>query len=203
MLRKKCPKCNNKVSRKYDFCPFCSYNLKKNIQRDYGFLGKYDNDMMSMPINNSMIEKLFGTAMKMFEKQMKEIKPKEKFISEPESNLNVQFYVNGKRIDLSPNPVKKQKIIKTLTKEQENKLSKLPKKEPKSKVRRLSGKIIYELEVPGVKDINDIIINQLENSIEIKAIAEKKVYAKILNINLPIIRYGLLKDNLIVELKSD
>ena len=40
----------------------------------------------------------------------------------------------------------------------------------------MGNKVIYNLEVPGVNDIDDIFINKLESSIEIKAISDDKVY---------------------------
>jgi HSP20 family molecular chaperone IbpA len=112
--------------------------------------------------------------------------------------------VNGKEVFpqvQEKNQAKKTKLF--IDKEKIKKLSKLPKEEPLSRIRRLSGRIIYELAVPGVDDINDIIINRLENSIQIKAISPKKVYSKTLNINLPIIGYQLAKGNLILELQSN
>lgn len=208
-MKNKCPRCNEKISKKYEFCPFCGHNLNKNSQRDYGFLGRSDSDFFPENMfSNSMIDKIFSSAMKMLEKQMKQLNQE---AQQPRQNypndLNVQFFVNGKRVNLTPVKIKPkqnqvQKIKRQLTKEQEERLFSLPKKEPKSKVRRLSGKVVYELEVPGVTNLDDVIINQLENSIEIKALSEKKVYAKTININLPILRYGLMKDNLILELKA-
>ena len=79
-------------------------------------------------------------------------------------------------------------------------LAKLPKQEAESKVRRLSGKVIYEIELPGVKNIKDIIINELENSIEIKAYAEDKAYFKFLPVALPLLRHRFSKEKLFLEL---
>ena len=94
------------------------------------------------------------------------------------------------------------KITNTISKEKLKRFSELPKTEPKSKIKRLSNKIIYELIVPGVDNIEDVLINQLENSVEIKALSKDKVYSKNLNINLPILRYHLVKDNLIIEMQA-
>ena len=94
------------------------------------------------------------------------------------------------------------KIVHQITSEKAEKIAKLPRIEPKSTMKRLSGKIVYELEVPGVEDIKDILINKLENSIEVKAISKNKVYSKNLNINLPLIGYGLNQDNLIIEFQA-
>ena len=211
MFGKKCPQCNNRIKNNFDFCPHCGNDLKSESDReDYGLIGKNDFLEQMPSSNNSVIDRIFATAIKeipsmlrVIEKQMqKESGHQPKIHPRNPSDLNVQFFVNGKEV--LPQKRKRergnQKIKKNMPSEKIEKFSKLPKKEPISKIRRLSGKIIYELEVPGVKDIDDILINQLENSIEIKALSKNKVYHKTLNINLPIIRYQLNRGNLILEL---
>ena len=69
-------------------------------------------------------------------------------------------------------------------------------------MKRLSGKLVYEFAVPGVNDIQDIIIHKLENSIEVKALSKDKIYSKTININLPILKYSLNKGSLILELQA-
>ena len=81
------------------------------------------------------------------------------------------------------------------------KLAKLPRKEPETKVRRLTDKIIYEINLPGVKSLKNITVNKLENSIEIKAISKDRAYFKLIPIALPLIRYYLKKESLFLELK--
>ncbi len=88
----------------------------------------------------------------------------------------------------------------TFTKERIKKFTSLKKEEPQTNIRRLSNKVIYELEMPGVKSIDDISIIKLENSIEIKAVSKNKAYVKIIPINLPITDYGLSEGKLILEL---
>src|SRR3989344_9630993 len=216
MFKKKCPKCERKIERKFEFCPFCGKNLKGGYDKeDYGFIGK--NDIIEsdnlLGIGGSFMDKLFNSAFKMMEKQMKEMQkefnnPQPKTNPHFPGNLDIQFFVNGKRITPQKIPQKNiqeqirsnqpLKISNKISKEKAERFSQLPKIEPKSKIRRLSGRIIYELSVPGVEDINDVLINQLENSIEIKALSKDKVYSKILNINLPIINYELEQENLIL-----
>jgi hypothetical protein len=230
MFGKKCSKCSKKSGKDYDFCPFCGNSFesihKSEDPEDYGFLGK--DDLISedpfMNFSGSTMDKLFNSAFKMAEKlvekqmkamseEMRENRPPQNPSNPPNfpNNLDIQFFVNGKRVfpqqiqNLeNPKIVRKEpiKIENNLSKLQMEKFSKFPKLEPVSKLRRLSGKIIYELEVPGVKDIEDVIINQLENSIEIKALGKDKVYSKILNLNLPILAYRLNKGNLVLELKA-
>ena len=67
-------------------------------------------------------------------------------------------------------------------------------------MKRLGDKIIYEIEMPEVKSLNDVLINNLENSIEIKAIGEKLIYSKIIPINMPVINQELSQGKLILEL---
>ena len=88
-----------------------------------------------------------------------------------------------------------------ITDEEARKLSKLPKKEAKTEVRRFSNKIVYEIDLPGIKNLKDIIINKLENSIEIKAFSKDTAYFKLLPVNFPILDYNLKDGKLILELK--
>lgn len=221
MFKKKCKKCRQKINNNFEFCPFCGKDQKSvHDEKDYGFIGKNDfieeKDFFS-ELGDSFMEKMFSTAFKMLEKQMKNLpqelaensKPKfqEAGISGIPNNLHMQLFVNGKRVfpqfveRKQNNPQTKKPII-SISKERLEKISKLPREEPVSKLKRISGKVIYELDVPGVREIEDIIINRLENSIEIKALSKDKVYSKILNINLPILGYKLSNGNLIVEFQG-
>jgi HSP20 family molecular chaperone IbpA len=204
MFKQKCPRCKKSISKSFEFCPHCGAKNKSIHPEDFGMLGQNDFDNL-FPVKGfgfSLLDKLMNNAMKIIETQMRNSEIKE--ISTPSSQkLNVQFFINGKKVNLGRDSQETPKEIKTkLNIENPERFSKLPKFEPKSRIRRLSGKLIYELEVPGVKNIEDILINKLENSIEIKAISDKKVYSKIININLPIIAYKLQKENLILELQT-
>jgi hypothetical protein len=219
MFSKKCPRCRNKVKKNYDFCPFCSFDLRaKYDKEDFGMIGKNDFIDNLNPVKNSggsFMEKMLNNAMKelpammrMIEKQMNEQNvPRENFNSQKmPNNLNIHFFVNGKKIlpvnqEIKPShiPIK---IKNKLSEDKKEKIAKLPREEPISRVRRMSGKVIYELAIPGVENIEDVLINRLENSIEIKAISEDKVYSKILNVKLPIIGYKLNEGNLVLELQA-
>lgn len=214
MFSKKCPKCDEKVKKDFKFCPFCSGNLvSKYDQDDYGFLGKDDFIEENMSFTDNFMDKMFNSAMKLLERQMKNLNnemgnprhnPNHKFNQNP-PGLNVQFFVNGEKV--FPEKQKLNQAVKPfknhLSKEKLKKFSELPKKEPKSTIKRLSGKVIYELFVPGVRDISDVLISQLENSVEVKALSDDKVYSKKLNVNLPILRYHLVNDNLVIEMQGN
>ena len=69
-------------------------------------------------------------------------------------------------------------------------------------MKRLSNRIIYEIEMPELKSAKDVSITKLENSIEIKGIGEDKAYFKLIPINLPIVDYSIEKGRLILELET-
>jgi HSP20 family molecular chaperone IbpA len=96
----------------------------------------------------------------------------------------------------------KSKSFDNLSSEKLKKFSKLPKEEPKTNIRRLSNKVIYEVDLPGVKSAKDISILNLEKGIELKAVSEKKAYLKSIPITLPILAYKLSKGKLFLELDA-
>ena len=211
MARKICKNCGEKVNSKYSFCPNCGAPIRKNPQKDWGMLGKNDFENQSSSANplldsftGKILNKMLGSAMKMLEKEMKKefsqenIRPK----------TNVKLMINGKEINLNgvknlqKNTEKKEKILDNFSKKSLKKFSELPKKEPKTNVKRFSNTVVYEINLPGVKSLKDLSILKLENSIEIKAVAKDKAYSKILPVNLLILDYGLEKGKLTLELEA-
>ena len=95
----------------------------------------------------------------------------------------------------------KEKTIKLFNKEQNQKFQELPREEPPTKsVRRLSNRVIYELEISEVNSVEDVAISRIQNSIEIKAVGKTKSYFKILPVGLPVLKYELEKGILSLEL---
>jgi len=220
-----CPNCginlnsNKKNSKKEEY----GMLGKEDILEEPGMqdlFGGFGGKMMSKMLNN---------AIKMMEKEIQRNMEIQKKISSQntKNSLNkthFELYINGKRINpenikITRHPLERniqnssQKTISRTTKnslknipfslENKNAFSKLEKKEPKTSIRRLSNKIIYEIEVPDVESINNISINQLDSSIEIKAIGKKTGYEKIIPINFPISSYELSNGKLILELKAN
>jgi HSP20 family molecular chaperone IbpA len=205
MFDKKCVKCSGIIKDNFDFCPFCGNSAKSvHDQQDYGFLGKNDIIDAHTHFKDPFIERLFNNTMKLFERQMKQLNQGVvKDMPKNNNNLQIQFFINGRKIfpDKSESP----KILKadnTQIHERLQKYAQLPREEPQARLIRLSGKLMYELEVPGVKSVDDVLINKLENSIEIKALSDTKIYSKNLNINLPVRVYNLKKGVLTLELQG-
>lgn len=213
MFSKRCSKCESKVKNEHKFCPSCGLDLSgKYEEEDYGMLGRDDNTFEDqMSFSDNFMEKMFNSAMKVLEKQMKNLgsemndqNKQKKGKKQNNPGLNVQFFVNGERV-FNENEMQEQqpvKITNNISKEKLKRFMNLPREEPASKIKRLADKVIYELVVPGVDSIEDVLINQLESSIEVKALSKDKVYSKNLNVNLPILRYHLVEDNLIIEMQG-
>jgi hypothetical protein len=79
------------------------------------------------------------------------------------------------------------------------KLASLPKQEAETQIRRLGNKIIYEINLPGVKSMKEVFLSKLENSVEIKAFSKDKGYFKLIPSNLPIKKYNLRNEKLVIE----
>ena len=224
MFRKKCKNCGERISDKYKYCPYCSAQLRRN--QDLGMLGRDDfmpsMDEVRFPRGFNMI---FNSLLKNLDKQFKELDTGreridlDKFQKGPKINkggLSISISTSGDR----PPEIKvrsfgdqkfkrqeekiKRGIKKKIKKLPQKKLSigKLPKKEPKTNIRRLGDRVIYEIELPGVKSIKNVSIIQLENSIEIKAVAKDKAYVKLIPISMPITDYDLEKGKLVLELET-
>ncbi len=93
-------------------------------------------------------------------------------------------------------------IKRKISKEDAERYAKLPREEAKSNVKRLSDRVVYEILLPGVKNIKDIFVHKLQNSIEIKAFGKDKAYFKLIPVDMNVERYGLKDEMLILELKE-
>lgn len=223
MFKKKtCKNCGEKINEKYNFCPYCRVPL--NEGEDWGMLGKNDfvapMEEMRLPMGlNTIFNSLMNNLNKQFNELGRDMKEEKKSkTSARRGGISISISTSG---NLSPEirvksfgdiPEFKEggrkikKKVKGLKMDNlENKSKKfagLPKEEPATDIRRFSNRVIYEIKIPGVKSMKDISIIQLENSIEIKALAKDKVYSKLIPINLPIRGYNLEKGKLVLELEA-
>jgi DNA-directed RNA polymerase subunit RPC12/RpoP len=202
---------------------------ERKKQGDYGFLGRDDDVARELGFFNMKMpfgfNKIFDSLLKEVDKQFKELD--RKIGKEPEfpkiREMNKGFSISistetGKepkiqiktfgpgagelRQELEKEITGKKQIKKKIeiSEEKAKKLASLPRHEAETKVRRFSNKIIYEIELPGVKDVKDVFVNKLENSIEVKAFGKDKVYFKLIPLNLPILNYKLKDEKLVLEL---
>jgi hypothetical protein len=128
----------------------------------------------------------------------------------PRISSGLQLYVNGQRIPIQTDQEETQKEEKSKTTEKAPKISeevlknsvKLPRKEARTHLKRLKDKVVYELETPGIDSLNNIIVNQLENSIEVKAYTKKAVYIKTLKVKLNLMSYSFKGDSIFLEFRA-
>ena len=210
MSSKKCPNCEEKIKKDFDFCPYCGAQLNSNSRKKYGMLGRNDllNEKNEFPFpsfGGGMFNKMIGSAMKMLEKEFeKEFQKQE----QPRTNTKIKLMINGKEIipqfkqEKSQDKIPRKNLPINFSQNNLKKFQEMKKKEPQTQMRRIGDKLTYELNVPGVESINDISIVKLENGIEVNALAKKSAYSKKININLPLIKYMLLKGKLILELDT-
>ena len=222
--KKRCRNCGEKVEDSYNYCPYCKTPLKDMFkEEDWGLLGKNDviePGEIKLPIG---LNALFNSLVKNLNKQVKEQighekenQDKEQKISKKSGGISISISTSGnmppeikvRSFGNIPEFKDKEHQIKNkaekikLPVSDSGKFAGLPKVEPKTDIRRFSNKVVYEIKMPGVKSLQDISLIQLENSIEIKALANKKVFYKIIPINLPIKKYNLSSGVLTLELDS-
>jgi HSP20 family molecular chaperone IbpA len=219
--KKKCKRCGKTVGKDNSFCANCGMAIKSfENEKDWGMLGKSDMSFpeMNMPgfnmIFNSLMKDFGKPLFREIEKDMKN--NLEKSPNQMKRGISISISTSGNnppkiRInDLNGKPLnqvseripkeKREKVLSVLSEEQTKKFLSFPQEEPLTRIRRLSNKVIYEIELPGVKSLKDISIMQLEKSIELKALSKNKSYKKLISIDFPIQKYKLSKEKLILEL---
>jgi HSP20 family molecular chaperone IbpA len=227
--KKKCKRCLEKFSNSFDFCPHCGFKVSGDYEdkEDWGMIGKNDffpSTEIKIPMG---FNTLFGSLMKNLEGQMKEMDKEFGKVEKENKKMPLGIRQGGISISISTSPGKQPEIrvkshgnipefkqremrikeqaqerTKNLSEESLKKYSKLPRQEPRANVRRFSDKIVYEIDLPGVKSLKDVSVIKLENSIEIKAVAKDKAYFKLIPVNLQISDYKISKEKLILELDA-
>lgn len=218
MFGEKCPRCDKRVSKKHDFCAFCGINLnaESNLDsEDFGFLGKDDDFGFKLPFGfNALMKPLMkelSRSMLELDKELKKEKQGDGEDKKGKSIGNFSIHIGvpgGKPMKLnlgSGNPgmqtmEKKTFSLPKISNENFDKAKDYSREEPVTNVRRLSDRIIYELEIPGVNSIDKVNVSVLEDGIEIKAIGEKTVYQKFIDVVLPLGKIQMKKDLLVLEL---
>ncbi len=208
--KNKCSNCGGKISKDFEFCPYCGNNLQSD-SGNYGFLGKSDSENLedNLPFGFGAVLK---PLMKELTKQMSQLDKELKRDNGKDNFKNTGFSVNFSTPGHKPIKIKavgpnarkeieKKKPLE-LPKFSEDKLRKMRKskrEEPKTSVRRLSDSVVYELDVPKVDSLENVNITKLENSFEIKAISEDVVYEKNIEVSFPLVSYSLENSSLILE----
>jgi len=207
--RMKCPRCNGKMSKKHNFCPHCGLSMRGGEK----FFEPAFNLGLPFPFNS-----IFKQLEKQIEREMRSLdKNMDKSLLDSEDPMPLLQGLTIKIDSSDGNPVIKVSSMEPrkgatakpkdtvglrgkMDEKKAEEISKLPKEEPQTSVRRLSDKVIYELDLPGVSKEN-IIVTKLQNSIEIKAFSKDRVFFKLIPVSMPILNSKLEEGKLILELK--
>ncbi len=204
MVKRECKSCAKKVERKFNYCPYCGASFKARQENDnFGMLGRNDSngkiqEEVKLPFG---MDKIMGSLVKQLEKQMNSANPGDSQRMPKEINIRI-----GKGIPQMKQPVQMapktiSELPKISEKENERRMN-LPKVEVESKIRRLSDTIIYEIETPGVKKKEDIILTELATGIEIRAYSSDKCYMKFIPLKVEVIEYHVKEEKVIVEFRG-
>lgn len=174
-MPKKCFKCEKEISPTYNFCPYCGselrsstfFNIFDDIEREFERIDKvFSSDFLKLP--KIRFGPSSGIAITIHS------------TSEKEPKIEVKTF--GKYKEIEPE-IKRKLGIKPAIEEVKEKKRPIPKiaEEPETKVKDLGTKEIITVKLPNVKEEN-IEIRKLEQSIEIKAFSDDKVYFTLLPI---------------------
>jgi len=197
-----CPECGGKVENKFSYCPYCGASLidEEDELAEFGMLGRNDisdenflrNNMSG--INMGVLDKVFTSLMNNLMESMGQQFPDAAEIKSYPGGIRIKMGTSVKR-----KPEEQKTLKKTLTAEQEKKISEFPRVKANTSVKRLGNKIIYELNTPEVASQNDIFVAKIESGYEIKAIADKKIYTNTIPVNLPLTSLKLKDGKILLE----
>lgn len=208
-----CPTCGEGVEKDYSFCPFCGISLfdVEQEKENFGLLGRSDDfdlhgdgfQLHGFGMFEKIFQNVFNNFMKDFDGEFKgETRNSEK---QDEKMGNVRVFPNAIRIKISgparraPQNQQPRVQRKTIDESQLQRINSLPREKAKSAMKRLGGRLVYEIAAPGVESVNDIFISKLESGYEIKAIGKKKIYVNNIPVNLPMTKYSIGNNKIFVE----
>jgi len=202
-MKRKCPACAKKIERKFSYCPYCGVGFRAvSDEENFGMLG-IDDSGNEVRVEEKLpfgIDKIMNSLIGQLERQMGNM------------NLGENGMPEGVKIQISRGPpqagqvvqrapVKKIEMQKVSEEENDRRIG-LEKVEAESRVRRLADRIIYEIEAPGIRRKEDVVLTKLATGLEIKAYSDEKCYVKFIPLTVEVIGYGIRGEKVVVELKS-
>jgi HSP20 family molecular chaperone IbpA len=205
MVRKKCSSCERKIESKFSFCPHCGESLNTVRKgNDFGMLGKIDTPGIQNEIKLPFgMEKMMGSLIKQLEKQMGSMNFEDS--SGMPKGIKIRIARSPQMGNMGQMIQEKPRIQENVSKISEKELKRrmiLPKVNVESKVKRLSNTIIYEIETPGVKKKEDVVLTELATGLEIKAYSNDKCYVKFIPLKVEVIEYYVQKEKVFVDIKG-
>lgn len=205
----KCLTCHAAIEKSWEFCARCGARLQKeSVARTFfdNVFSGMDREMREMDRRFSRMEKEFqafdlspmfrNPAMSGFTIKVSRSSGRPPQVSvrtfgnvdkgQLQKAVQQQFGVS-QPVAESPYAEDVRKRAKQIEREESTKTEREQKfdairsaEEPHTRVWRSNGRVHVDLELPGVRSMDDIEIKELESSVEVKAVGGKKGYFKIL-----------------------
>lgn len=190
----RCPRCGSDVDERWRFCPRCGSRLERGRDIFSRVFERMDREFKDMDRAFERNFEVFDLS-PFFRKPVKgsgfSIKISRSGGEKPKVSVKTFGDVNKKEIEQEIGKLGFRGIPERGKLEKEKPEVREPERgiclesaktteEPETCVRRIGGKIIVEVELPGVRNAEYIEVKSLENSIEVKAIAGEKAYFRIL-----------------------
>jgi|SRR3989344_1531697 len=201
MFKSKCSSCAKKVDKGFNFCPYCGNSFKKvKEERNFGMIGRIDSsgairEELRLPFG---MGKIVETLVRQLEKQMNEIEKGNTHDGIPRGfNLKISSGNDQANQVLEEEVVQDEFVSE---KEFERRVQ-LPKVEASSKIKRLSDKIIYEIDAPEVRSKKNIVVTELASGIEVKIYSKDKCFVKFIPIKVDVVEYYLRGEKVFLEFR--
>jgi len=182
---KKCKNCGRDLKKDWKFCPYCGWDTREKYRRHYDIFEDIDREF-------ERIDEMLGP--KFFKFPKIDIKPMFRgggvsitIRSETGMKPKIHVKTSGEYKKIEPQIKRKLGVTEGIGEVEEEKSYKereIPKitEEPETKVKRVGNRETINIKLPDVKNIDDIEIRKLQQSLEIKAFAGDKAYFKLIPI---------------------
>lgn len=212
MFKKKCPACDKKIEKKFNFCPWCGHSFKKQrVEEDFGMLGQ--DDEIEQQIANQLqlpfgMNGIFNGLIKQLEKELANMENIQSPQGMPKGfKIHISTGQPGQQPKMVPMKQPRKKQPATIQVEEADEAEKerranLKRVDAKSSIRRLPEGIIYEIDAPGVRTVKDVVITKLEESMEVKIYAEDKCYVKSLPLKMDVVEFSVQENKVLLKLQN-
>ncbi len=189
----KCSNCGTNIEKSWTYCPSCGFRAERGFFDDV--FSRIKREFFSMDKEARSLEK---------EVEAFDLSP---FFKKTTSGFSIKIYRSGNKVPQvyvkAFGDVDKQQIEKAVYNQlgvgkqvgvqeirrragqiqrEEKRMISDPTftEEPKTSVRSLGDRVVVDVELPGIKSLGQISIQELESSLEVKAVVGDRAFFKIL-----------------------
>jgi hypothetical protein len=197
MFDKKCAGCGENVERKFRYCPWCGFSLKK---KDTGMLGENDFGNLQQDVRLPFgLNGIVSSFVKQLEKDLGNV---DLGNGKMPKNFKIQIgNVPMNNCVVQKKPVKRIENFIVGEEEAERRAG-LKKVDAESRIKRLGDIVIYEIETPGVSKKEDVVITKLETGLEVRAYSDDVCFIKTIPLKVDELRWKTEKGKVLVEFRG-